>query len=99
MRALKNKSNNLADILEGSIKSYNKRVMPRIEFGTDIIICDSIEGITTYLVGVAEFIQRLMHNNFCIPPFQVDLVIAVQDVTSRKTIYDDDDNDDDDDDD
>eukprot|EP01084_Bolivina_argentea_P251387 421613_1 len=97
MRALKTKDEKLEKTLESSMETYSTRIMQRLELKPSIKIKDDLEHISKYVAAVPGFIDNLLTNEYAIPPFQVDLVIAVKGVELHDVFNDVNDDDDDDD--
>eukprot|EP01084_Bolivina_argentea_P079667 144459_1 len=88
----------IAADLKSAVDTYCVRVMNRLTCATTIKIKDNLEEVCEYIAGVPWFIDNLLEKQLAVPPFQVDLSIAVNGVKSafsdNKVEYDDDDDDD-----
>eukprot|EP01083_Nonionella_stella_P065055 170115_1 len=82
MQQLKKKYPQLAIKLSQAIANYTKRTLPNLKFTTPFKINDDLKSITEYIVSIPKFIVKLMDIDFRTPPFQVDLLVAVNDVMS-----------------
>ena len=87
----------MAEKLENGMKNFQKRICPKFQFDHRLKINDDIPTFLFYIIQTAQSIHKLLDDNV-LPPFQVDLLIAVKDLVdvSNNAIFEFDDDDDDD---
>merc|ERR1712228_654239 len=92
-KALNKANESKGQQLESAMTSYANRIMNRLQFEPSYKIEDSLQQIIEYIVSIPLFIKNLIAKD-SIPPFQVDLLIAVKKVIAAfPEIIDEDDDD------
>eukprot|EP00483_Globobulimina_turgida_P008007 UN08023 len=79
--ALRRKYPSKATQLQAAMINYCNRIMNRLHFQPTYKISDNIQDIIEYIIAVPRFIKNtLIQRSKAVPPFQVDLLIAVNHV-------------------
>ena len=68
--------------ISNGMKGYCNRILPTFQFTPQQTINDNIEKISDYILVTSIFIQNLIKTSHVVPPFQIDLLIAVRDISS-----------------
>ena len=81
------------------MQNYVNRIIPILKFNPTKTINDNPQIISNYIAQTSQFINNLMTQQNAVPPFQVDLVFAINELSenSKPLKPDLDDTDDDDD--